>query len=188
MLQYLALSWAERPLKALSQYPIPLMIELRTYARDKQAGKCHNVLSFLHQGNVTCRLNQQELKTKLERGQAIALFDGLDEVFDPTLREEVTTDIHRFTNNFPQVQTVATSRWLGYRVQRLRDAGFQHYMLQDLELGQMEDFIQRWHELTFAQQDAAEKDRKQARLQLTFPAKSYGPCKTMLLAYGAALG
>jgi hypothetical protein len=60
LLQYLALSWAEQPLRDLSQQPIPLMIELRTYGRDKQLGKCRDLLSFLHQGNVTCRLNQQD--------------------------------------------------------------------------------------------------------------------------------
>jgi predicted NACHT family NTPase len=29
------------------------------------------------------------------------MFDGLDEVFDPAQREEVITDIHRFTNDYP---------------------------------------------------------------------------------------
>jgi predicted NACHT family NTPase len=41
--------------------------------------------------------------------------DGIDEVFDPTLREVVVTDIHRFTNDYPHVQVIATSRWLGYK-------------------------------------------------------------------------
>ena len=72
--------------------------ELRRYGRDKQAGQCQDILSFIHSGNVTCRLNQNDLHGKLKTGQAIALFDGIDEVFDPTLRDQVVTDIHRFTN------------------------------------------------------------------------------------------
>jgi len=163
LLQYIALVWAERSLSELPLHPIPLLLELRTYARDKQAGKCQDVLSFIHSGNVTCRLNQQQLHDTLKAGHAIALFDGIDEVFDPGLREEVVTDIHRFTNEYPTVQVIVTSRWLGYKAQRLRDAGFHHLMLQDLEDEQIAAFIQRWHDLTFA--DTADKVRKQERLQ-----------------------
>jgi predicted NACHT family NTPase len=163
LLQYIALIWAERPLRDLSLYPIPLLLELRIYARDKQAGKCLDILSFIHGGNITCRLNQQQLHEKLRSGQAIALFDGIDEIFDPVLREEVVTDIHRFSNDYAQVQVIITSRWLGYKAQRLRDAGFRHFMLQDLEIEQIQDFIERWHELTFT--DQADKVRKWERLQ-----------------------
>jgi HEAT repeat protein len=163
LLQYIALIWAERPLRDLSLYPIPLLLELRIYARDKQAGKCQDILSFIHAGNITCRLNQQQLHEKLRSGQAVALFDGIDEIFDPVLREEVVTDIHRFSNDYDQVQVIVTSRWLGYKAQRLRDAGFRHFMLQDLEIEQIQAFIERWHELTFT--DQADKVRKWERLQ-----------------------
>ena len=162
LLQYIALIWAERPLRDLSSYPIPLLLELRTYARDKATGKCQDILSFIHGGNITCRLNQQQLHEKLKSGQAIALFDGIDEIFDSELRREVVTDIHRFSNDYAQVQVVVTSRWLGYKAQRLRDAGFRHFMLQDLEVEQIQDFIERWHELTFT--DEADKLRKKERL------------------------
>ncbi len=163
LLQYIALVWAERSLSELPLHPIPLLLELRTYARDKQAGKCQDMLSFIHSGNVTCRLNRQQLHDTLKAGNAIALFDGIDEVFDPGLRDEVVTDIHRFTNDYPTVQVIVTSRWLGYKAQRLRDAGFHHLMLQDLDDEQIAAFIQRWHDLTFA--DAADQVRKQQRLQ-----------------------
>ena len=163
LLQYLALGWAEQPLSQLPLHPIPLLIELRTYARDKQERKCTDLLSFIHGGNITCRLNQQQLHDKLRAGQAVALFDGVDEVFDPQLRDEVVTDIHRFTNDYPQVRSVVTSRWLGYKARRLRDAGFLHFMLQDLEEEQIQDFVQRWHDLTFA--DGVDRARKQERLE-----------------------
>jgi predicted NACHT family NTPase len=163
LLQYLALIWAAQPLRDLAVPPTPLLVELRTYAREKQMGRCQDILTFLHSGNITCRLDRQQLHDKLKAGQAIALFDGIDEVFDPVLREEVVTDIHRFTNDYPQVRVIATSRWLGYKVQKLRDAGFQHFMLQDLEDEQIEDFIQRWHDLTFPV--GADKERKRDRLQ-----------------------
>uniref|UniRef100_UPI0035C93C66 NACHT domain-containing protein n=1 Tax=Okeania sp. SIO2F4 TaxID=2607790 RepID=UPI0035C93C66 len=91
------------------------------------------------------------------------MFDGLDEVFDPGKREDVINDIHRFTNNYKNVRVIVTSRVIGYKPQKLRDAEFYHFMLQDLEEEQVEDFIQRWHDFTY--QDEAEGERKRERLK-----------------------
>ena len=91
------------------------------------------------------------------------MFDGLDEVFDPCKREDVITAIHRFTNEYPNVQVIVTSRVIGYKPQQLRDAGFWHFMLQDLEPKQIKNFIGRWHEETF--NDSIDKERKRERLQ-----------------------
>ncbi|MFG6097783.1 HEAT repeat domain-containing protein [Leptothoe sp. ISB3NOV94-8A] len=162
LLQYMALSWAEKSPGELKDRPIPILIELRTYGRDKQTGKCSDFLEYWHQGNTACRLNQNELDKLLKSGNAIVLFDGVDEVFDPVLREEVVNDIHRFSNSY-DVQIVVTSRWLGYKAERLRNADFHHYMLQDLDDEQIETFVQRWHDLTFT--DEADKIRKRDRLK-----------------------
>ena len=106
-------------------------------------------------------------------------------MFDPKLREAVVTDIHRFSNQYASVQMVVTSRWLGYRAEALRKAGFQHYMLQDLNEEQIEDFLEKrifsticylneeqiedflekWHALTFTKAQVEDRTRKQARLQ-----------------------
>ncbi|GBF80664.1 hypothetical protein [Aphanothece sacrum] len=87
LLQYLALNWAEKEPRNRAFSPLPLLIELRIYARDKAENKCKNFLEFFHQGNLFCHLNQHSLDDKLKKGQVIALFDGLDEVFDPQLRK-----------------------------------------------------------------------------------------------------
>ncbi|MEW6495992.1 MAG: NACHT domain-containing protein, partial [Cyanobacteriota bacterium] len=163
LLQYLALNWARTPLNNVISQPIPLLIELRSYSRDRTSGKCKDFLEFCHNGNVFCRLNQHQLHEQLKAGKVLVMFDGLDEVFDPAQRDEVITDIHRFTNDYPNVRVIVTSRIIGYKPQRLRDAEFLHFMLQDLESEQIQDFIYRWHELTFT--DEADKVRKRERLQ-----------------------
>jgi hypothetical protein len=61
------------------------------------------------------------------------------------------------------VRVIVTSRIIGYKPHRLRDAQFRHFMLQDLELDQIQDFLYRWHELTVT--DEADKVRKRERLQ-----------------------
>ncbi|MCG6138095.1 MAG: HEAT repeat domain-containing protein [Nostoc sp. LLA-1] len=164
LLQYLALTWAETPLNNVITQPIPLLIELRTYMRRREDQECHNFLEFFHKcSGAIYHLNQNQLNEQLKSGNALVMFDGLDEVFDPGKREDVITDIHRFTNEYPNVQVIVTSRIIGYKPQKLRDAEFRHFILQDLAPKQIQDFIHRWHELTF--NDEADKIRKRERLK-----------------------
>jgi len=162
-LQYLALNWARSPLDSIIELPIPLLIELRTYNRDRNSGECKDLLEFFGQGNVICRLNPNQLQERLKAGKVLVMFDGLDEVFEPTQREKVITDIHRFTNEYPKVRVIVTSRIIGYKPRELRNAEFRHFLLQDLDSEQIQDFIYRWHELTFT--DEVDKVRKRERLQ-----------------------
>ncbi|MBD2163909.1 HEAT repeat domain-containing protein [Calothrix membranacea FACHB-236] len=167
LLQYLALDWVEQTLAQNDfNLPIPLLIELRNYVRDRDAGTCHNFLEYYHKGpNCFFHLNQHKLHEQLKAGNALVMFDGLDEIFEPTKREEVITSIHRFTNEYPDVQVIVTSRIIGYKQQQLRDAEFRHFMLQDLEPAQIKEFIERWHDKTFSQAEARDKNIKRERLQ-----------------------
>ncbi|WP_229414767.1 MULTISPECIES: HEAT repeat domain-containing protein [Moorena] len=164
LLQYLALNWARTDLTTALSLPIPLLIELRTYIRNRDSGQCNNFLEFCNQSSgAICHLNQHQLHHQLKAGNVLVMFDSLDEVFEPGKREDVITDIHRFTNTYPKVRVIVTSRVIGYKSQRLRNAQFRHVMLQDLESEQIQTFIEHWHELTFTNQ--ADKVRKRERLQ-----------------------
>ncbi|MBN3940406.1 HEAT repeat domain-containing protein [Nostoc sp. NMS9] len=167
LLQYLALDWVEKTLEQNDfNLPIPLLIELRNYMRDRDAGSCNNFLQFYHNSpNCFYHLNQHKLHEQLKAGNALVMFDGLDEIFESAKREEVITCIHRFTNEYPDVQVIITSRIIGYKQQQLRDAEFRHFMLQDLEPAQIQDFIQRWHDKTFTQAEERDKNIKRKRLQ-----------------------
>ncbi|MEH2336454.1 NACHT domain-containing protein, partial [Nostoc sp.] len=167
LLQYLALDWVEKTLGQKDfNLPIPLLIELRNYMRDRDAGSCNNFLQFYHNSpNCFYHLNQHKLHEQLKAGNALVMFDGLDEIFELAKREEVITSIHRFTNEYPDVQVIVTSRIIGYKQQQLRDAEFRHFMLQDLEPAQIQDFIERWHDKTFSQAEERDKNIKRERLQ-----------------------
>ncbi|MDJ0688614.1 MAG: DUF1257 domain-containing protein [Xenococcaceae cyanobacterium MO_188.B32] len=91
------------------------------------------------------------------------MFDGLDEVFDLEQRDTVIAQIHDFTEDYPKVKVIVTSRIIGYKPQQLKDAEFNHFMLQDLEPEQIEDFLQKWHNLTY--DEATESQKKQDRQQ-----------------------
>ncbi|MEZ2321723.1 MAG: NACHT domain-containing NTPase, partial [Microcoleus sp.] len=158
LLQYLALTWARSPLNSVTSLPVPLLIELRIYIRNVESGHCKSFLEFCHKNSgFICDLNQHQLHEQLKAGDAVVMFDGLDEIFDSGKREDVITAIHRFTNEYRRVRVIVTSRIIGYKPQRLQDVEFHHFILQDLNPSQIQDFVHRWHELTFT--DAREKVR-----------------------------
>ncbi len=158
LLRYLALEWA-RIENATERYtaPLPLLIELRDYNLWKcDSGK--SFLRYLHEASAWHRLNQHTLDFLLQQAnRVVLLLDGLDEVFDPVQREAVMNDIHRFSTKYKNTRVIVTSRVVGYKPQRLRDAKFRDFMLQDLDEAQIEQFLDRWHEITFADQAEAEK-------------------------------
>ena len=158
------MEWAKLPPKDLPSHPITLLIELRAYIQDFARQQCNNFLEFIHKGSGWIgHLNQNELDRRLKQGEVRVLFDGLDEVFDPQQRANVIAQIHNFTQTYDKVKVIVTSRVIGYKPQQLKDAEFHHFMLQDLEPEQIEDFLKKWHDLTY---DATtESQKKQDRQQ-----------------------
>ncbi|ELS04026.1 putative NTPase (NACHT family), partial [Xenococcus sp. PCC 7305] len=164
LLQYLAVEWAKLPPKELPSHPLTLLIELRAYIQDFAQQRCQNFLEFVHKGSSwVCHLNQNELDKRLKQGEVRVLFDGLDEVFDPQQRANVIAQIHSFTQTYDKVKVIVTSRVIGYKPQQLKDAEFHHFMLQDLEPVQIEEFLTKWHDLTY--NEATESQKKQDRQQ-----------------------
>lgn len=159
LLRFLAMRWARIDDTNLRYtQPLPLLIELREYNRwNCTSGK--SFPKYLHEAPNWHQLNQQTLKHLLKQpGRVLLLLDGLDEVFDAVERERVVNDIHRFSNDYKHVRIVVTSRVVGYKPQRLRDADFRHFMLQDLDDDQISNFLNKWHDVTFDKpQEAASK-------------------------------
>jgi HEAT repeats/NACHT domain len=166
LLDYLAMQWAELPPVERAGPPLPLLIELRTYAENLGRGNCRDFLEYLDHGSGTVsQLDQGELDAMLQRGQATFLFDGLDEIFDLPTRKLVTEDLVRFTMRYPSARFLITSRSIGYDELAgpiLRNAEFQHFLLQELDEAQQASFIQRWHELAY--EDLTERAQKSGRL------------------------
>jgi len=163
LLQYLLLDWAEKAAPDLAGEPLPLLIELREYARLRQEGKVEGFLDYLHEGaSVRWHLDRAQLDAWLKNNPSRVLFDGLDEVFDPGLRKEVSTTIHRFADEYPPARIIVTSRIIGYQHQTWRDEDFRHFMLQELDEGQIADFLVRWHRAAY--EEAGKGETKRALL------------------------
>ncbi|MCL1473849.1 HEAT repeat domain-containing protein [Argonema antarcticum] len=157
LLQYLALQWAEQPTEQL-----PLLVELRGYGPDRAAPT--SFLKFFHQGTRTIqKLNQADLDKQLRSHGALVMFDGLDEVINRDRQEEVITEIISFTNEYKKARVVVTSRIVGYNPEPLGNAEFRHFTLQDLSPKQIQEFLQKWHDL--ALEKDPDKELLQQRLQ-----------------------
>lgn len=160
LLQYLLLAWAERAAPDPALDPLPLLIELREYARLRREGQADGFLSYLHGGaGVRWHLHQAQLDHWLRAQPSLVLFDGLDEVFAPTLRREISTAIHRFADEYPRARIVVTSRIIGYQHQAWLDEGFRHFMLQELDEPEINAFVTRWHRDAYEAPDKGEAKR-----------------------------
>lgn len=161
LLQFISLQWAEYAGHDLETLEVPLLIELREYARNRQDGLAKDFLEYLHSGaGVVCRFDQHSIVERLKTGKAALLFDGLDEVFDLEQQREICADIARFSNDYPHARMFVTSRIIGYKAQTLRDAGFRHFMLQDLDSDQINDFLNRWHSLAYPVRTEGEEKKR----------------------------
>jgi predicted NACHT family NTPase len=150
--QFKALEWARAQSIILSSKELPLLIELRNYIENQEKSPC-SFLEYLHKGTGVSggTLNQHDLAKWLKNHQTLVMFDGLDEVLDDAVRENVVTDIINFATAYPKVRVLVTSRIVGYEQQgqRFRNANFREFMLQDLDIEQIKDFVTQWHKLAF---------------------------------------
>ncbi|MBT8225256.1 MAG: NACHT domain-containing protein [Dactylosporangium sp.] len=143
---------------------LPLLIELRSFAESQW--RSASFLDFLAHLHATDGLGlpKGELDDFLTAdGRAVVFFDGLDELFDPATRVQVTRQIANFASHYPKVRIVTTSRVIGYRKTLLEEAGFAHFTIQDLDREQIEQFSARWYELACSD-DPVEADRRRGRL------------------------
>jgi len=163
LLKVLALAWAEHAEPKEGNGALPLLIELRDYARLRHEHAVEGFLDYLRKAqSLPWHLPSAALEHWLDNNPSRVMFDGLDEVFDPALRREVTTAIHRFADAFPQAQILVTSRVIGFQHQSWRDWGFRLFMLQELDPEQREEFLSRWHRAAY--DDAARGESKRALL------------------------
>jgi hypothetical protein len=147
--RYLMLALADEtqsgPVEALAGW-LPLLVELRTYADAQwRSGTFLDLVDHLHrtEGLGLPKTMLEEVLTG--EGRVVVVFDGLDEVFDPQVRDTVARRIGGFAAAYPRVRVVVTSRVVGYKRQVLDAAGFGHHMIQDLDRGQVEAFVTGWY-------------------------------------------
>ncbi|MFJ8579595.1 HEAT repeat domain-containing protein [Micromonospora sp. NPDC093277] len=156
---------AEPRLAALDRH-LPVLIELRSYSAHRGDGRCDGLLDYVghRRQQGLAGIDRDVLEAYLRQGgQALFLFDGLDEVFDPAHRVEVAAQIATFATEYPGVRTVVTSRAAGYLRHTFANAGFDHFTLEDLDDERITRFLGSWYRYVMPT-PAAEADRQRRQI------------------------
>ncbi|MBK1700137.1 NACHT domain-containing protein [Thiococcus pfennigii] len=96
-----------------------------------------------------CEPLRHLLRERLERGEALLLIDGLDEITDPGARARFAAHLETIHRANEQAPMVVTSRIVGYREMGYRiRSGFEHLTVADLTDEDKADFARRWCALT----------------------------------------
>ncbi|EFE83114.1 predicted protein [Streptomyces albidoflavus] len=128
---------------------VPVLVELREYAVPEAWGD--TLEDFIERAHTQAYLPlPRELLTRLlQDGEAVVLFDGLDEVFDPGRRAAMARRITAFAAKYPQCRVIVTSREYGYQSHEFVNADFCQLMLEDLTREQVEEFVRRWYRAAY---------------------------------------
>jgi hypothetical protein len=124
---------------------VPFLVDLRQYVLKDSS----DFISYIAEdGNdYGIPIEPEHVRMLLgEQGRAAVLFDGLDEIFDPGKRDRVIRQFKAFARQHPTATIVVTSRIVGYDPQDLGLAQFEHYVLNDFTLAQIQEFVPRWYE------------------------------------------
>lgn len=152
--RYVALTLAgddpDGSLRALSGW-LPVLVELRKFTQ-RGGGTFLDFLDHLHHKEGAGLPKQQLEQYLAEDGRALVIFDGLDEVFDPDIREQTAQEIAWFAERFPRARVIVTSRPLDDQSTVL--PGFTRHKLADLDRDQIGAFVTRWYRATYPKDPA----------------------------------
>ncbi|MEV4384158.1 NACHT domain-containing protein [Micromonospora sp. NPDC049580] len=80
----------------------------------------------------------------LESGQALVIFDGLDELLDTSRRREITDVVSLFCSRYPLTRVLVTSRDVGYDQAPMDPEQFTAFQLADFSPNQVEEYVTKW--------------------------------------------
>ncbi len=118
VLRHLVLDWNRRRKSGEDPGPVPILIEVREFlgardhARKNAIGdKLSDPLSFITSpcDRGWC-FDHDTLLAKLHSGDAMLILDGLDEAFDPDIRDNLSYWLRSFARQYPRARIIASSR------------------------------------------------------------------------------
>ena len=154
LLRFLALAGISLPLqqryKVKPDVRLPILVTLRRYAEELKSRKNLSLIDYI-QESVTADFSLRAADLEffeyyLQTGQAILLFDGLDELPNPALKEIVRDRIQTLVTTYPGNTAVTTSRIVGYSGAFAFDRKeFIHHRITKLSLPEIEQFVDDWY-------------------------------------------
>ena len=156
---------------------LPLRLILRDFAtsphfpEQDETGDAKHVLDFIKAGLTAkgCADYFPFLEACLLAGQALVMFDGLDEVPQAgDRRDRMIACIRAFSGSFSSARILVTCRPYAYEQAVWRIDGFAHAALAEFGPGQIRRFVARWYASREALNDDQRSDRAQALSEKIF--------------------
>jgi hypothetical protein len=134
----------------------PWIIELRRFAAAREESSQSLVDFFGTWARTSYQLDVPEgaFESLLDRGHLLVVFDGLDELLDTSLRQDVRNEVESFCRRYPATPVLVTSRVVGYAETPLDRHSFDEYHLLDFDLPRVEEYADRWFDLRLADEPA----------------------------------
>lgn len=132
----------------------PILVILRNYGIEKKERRC-SIIEFIEaEAKATYQLPvppYQTFEYLLLTGQALVIFDGLDELLDTSYRQEIRNDIESFCHLYPSAPVLVTSREIGYEQAPLNEKMFQTFYLSQFDEDQVRDYTEKWFTIADAE-------------------------------------
>lgn len=154
LVRFLALVGNSRALQKRCQAKpdrrLPILITLRRYADELRTRRQLSLIDYMQeciQGDFNLKSADLDFfEYYLETGQAILLFDGLDELPNPNFKQIVRDRIRTLVTTYPGNTVLVTTRIVGYdSAFRFSEKEFSHFRLTKLQLDEMESFVTDWY-------------------------------------------
>lgn len=154
LLRFLALAGFHPPLMArfgqTGDGRLPLIVVLRQFAdelKERPELALDDYLIETAQGYLGVPgFDREFLAYYLELGEAIFLFDGIDELPDPDFKRTLRDKIRALLRRYPGNTVLVTSRIVGYdKAIRYEGLGFSHHQVARLPLPDIEGFVHNWY-------------------------------------------
>ena len=133
------------------QSPVPILIIVRDFARwipdVAKPGDADALWQFLYTRLRAQRLDfaADALSDALERGNALVLLDGLDEIPTQTQRDFVRNAIAAFAARYSKSRMIATCRTLSYAESDWEYLNFEPHELAPFDQQQIDQFVTAWY-------------------------------------------
>lgn len=126
---------------------IPLRVVVRSLDRRQKHDAGYSILDHLVDEirpvlDNDANLTEGVLRQALSLGQAVLLFDGLDELLDVERRRQMARAVEQFCSSYPACPALVTSRVVGYRDAPL-SSDFEAFSLSRLNQDEIHSYCQR---------------------------------------------
>ena len=161
VLRHLVLDWNRRRKAGTPAGPAPILVEVREFlgARDQArknaiGDKLNDPLAFLTSPcERTWCFDRNMLIARLDSGDAILILDGLDEAFDPEVRDTLSDWLRGFARQHPRARILASSRdnvfiendWPRENIAGYPDAWAIHTLVP-FDKPRIATFLHRWYD------------------------------------------